>query len=205
MDAGKVEVLLILGGNPVATAPADLQFGERLAKVGFRAHLGLYDDETALLCHWHVPEAHYLESWGDVRASDGTVSIIQPLIAPLYDGKTAHEVLAAAAGREQTPYDLVREYWRTQPGAADFERWWRTALHDGLVAGTALPAKAVALRADWVEAAMRHARRPSTRRRVSSWCSASIRACSTAASPTTAGSRKCRSPSPSSPGTTPRS
>jgi len=154
MDAGKVEVLLILGGNPVATTPADFQFGERLAKVGFRAHLGLYDDETALLCHWHVPEAHYLESWSDVRAADGTVSIIQPLIAPLYDGKTAHEVLAVAAGREQTSYDLVRKYWRPQPGAADFERWWRTALHDGLVEGTALPAKTVALRTDWVETAM---------------------------------------------------
>ena len=154
MDAGKVEVLLILGGNPVATTPADFQFGERLAKVGFRAHLGLYDDETALLCHWHVPEAHYLESWSDVRAADGTVSIIQPLIAPLYDGKTAHEVLAVAAGREQTSYDLVRKYWRPQQGAADFERWWRTALHDGLVEGTALPAKTVALRTDWVETAM---------------------------------------------------
>ena len=154
MDAGKVEVLLILGGNPVATAPADFQFGERLAKVGFRAHLGLYDDETALLCHWHVPEAHYLESWSDVRAADGTVSVIQPLIAPLYDGKTAHEVLAVAAGRERRPYDLVRDYWRTKQGAADFERWWRTALHDGLVEGTALPDKTVALRTDWVETAM---------------------------------------------------
>jgi molybdopterin-containing oxidoreductase family iron-sulfur binding subunit len=101
-----------------------------------------------------VPEAHYLETWSDVRAADGTVSIVQPLIAPLYDGKTAHEVLAAAAGREQTPYDVVRGYWKAKHGTGDFERWWRTALHDGLVADTALPAKTTALRSDWVEAAI---------------------------------------------------
>jgi molybdopterin-containing oxidoreductase family iron-sulfur binding subunit len=153
MDAGKVEVLVILGDNPVATAPADLRFAERLAKVAFRAHLGLYEDETALLCHWHVPEAHYLEGWSDVRAADGTVSIVQPLIAPLYDGKTAHEVLAAAAGREKTSYDLVRDYWQKQ-GVADLERWWRTVLHDGMAEGTALPAKDVTIKTDWVEAAL---------------------------------------------------
>jgi MoCo/4Fe-4S cofactor protein with predicted Tat translocation signal len=150
MAAGKVTTLLILGANPVATAPADLEFAEQLGKVAFRAHLGLYDDETALLCHWHVPEAHYLESWGDVRATDGTVSIVQPLIAPLYDGKTAHEVLAAAAGREQTAYELVRAQWQGTHGTGDFERWWRTALHDGLVPGTALPPKDVRIGSDWV-------------------------------------------------------
>ena len=90
MNAGKVDVLLILGGNPVFTAPADLNFAEALDKVANRVHLGLYYDETAEQCHWHIPEAHYLESWGDVRAFDGTVSLIQPLIAPLYDGRTAH-------------------------------------------------------------------------------------------------------------------
>src|SRR5262249_43397948 len=95
MAAGRVELLVIIGGNPVYTAPADLRFAEHLGQVGMRVHLGLYDDETAALCHWHLPEAHYLESWGDARAYDGTVSIIQPLIAPLYNGKSAHEVLAA--------------------------------------------------------------------------------------------------------------
>jgi MoCo/4Fe-4S cofactor protein with predicted Tat translocation signal len=151
MDEGKVETLLILGANPVATAPADLHFADQLAKVAFRAHLGLYDDETAQLCHWHVPEAHYLESWSDVRASDGTVSIVQPLIAPLYDGKTAHEVLAAAAGREQSSYEIVRGYWKGEHGGDDYERWWRTALHDGLIAGSALPAKTVGLADSWVD------------------------------------------------------
>src|SRR5258707_126019 len=84
MRAGRVALLLVLGGNPVFTAPADLRFNEALDRVPFRAHLGLYDDETARLCHWHVPEAHYLESWGDVRAVDGTATLLQPLIAPLY-------------------------------------------------------------------------------------------------------------------------
>ena len=89
IEAGQVDVLLMLGGNPVFTAPADMQFREKLLKVGLRIHLGQHEDETAELCHWHIPEAHYLESWGDVRAFDGTVSIIQPLIAPLYEGKSA--------------------------------------------------------------------------------------------------------------------
>ncbi len=154
IDTEKVDVLLILGGNPVATAPADFQFGERLAKVAFRVHLGLYDDETALLCHWHVPEAHYLEAWSDVRAADGTTTIVQPLIAPLYEGRTAHEVLAACAGKEKTSYDLVRAYWQSQQAGPGFERWWRKAVHDGVVADSALPAKTVALRPDWVDAAV---------------------------------------------------
>jgi molybdopterin-containing oxidoreductase family iron-sulfur binding subunit len=151
MQAGEVELLLILGGNPVLTAPADLRFADHLARVGMRVHVGLYDDETSLLCHWHVPEAHFLESWSDVRAADGTASIVQPLIAPLYDGKTAHEVLAACAGHpERSSYELVRDYWKRQHADGDFERFWRRALHDGVVAGTALPAKTtVRLRPDW--------------------------------------------------------
>ncbi len=153
MDAGKVTVLLVLGGNPVATAPSDLRFAERLTKVPFRAHLGLYEDETAVLSHWHVPEAHYLESWSDVRSADGTITIVQPLIAPLYDGKTAHEVLAAAAGRAQPSFDVVRAEWKSKQ-SGDFERWWRTTLHDGLVAGTALAPKTVTFTTDWVDGAV---------------------------------------------------
>jgi molybdopterin-containing oxidoreductase family iron-sulfur binding subunit len=139
MDAETVQLLLIIGGNPAYTAPADLRFSERLAKVDMRIHLGLHDDETSLLCHWHVPEAHYLESWSDVRAYDGTVTLLQPLIAPLYDGKTAHELLAVCLDSpEQTPYDVVRAYWKMQHGDADFDRWWEKALHDGVVPGTAV-------------------------------------------------------------------
>src|SRR5262249_38601730 len=91
MRAGKVSTLVIVGGNPVFDAPPDLSFADAMAKVGLRIHLGLYNDETSRLCHWHVNEAHPLESWTDARAVDGTVTILQPLIAPLFAGKTAHE------------------------------------------------------------------------------------------------------------------
>jgi molybdopterin-containing oxidoreductase family iron-sulfur binding subunit len=112
MNAGSVSFLLILGGNPVYTAPADLKIADALGKVGLRAHLGSHQDETAALCHWHIPEAHFLESWSDVRASDGTVSIIQPLIAPLYGGRSAHEIVAALSDSGPRPaYELVRAFW----------------------------------------------------------------------------------------------
>jgi molybdopterin-containing oxidoreductase family iron-sulfur binding subunit len=154
MDAEQVELLLIAGGNPVVTAPADLGFAERLATVDLRVHLGLYDDETSRLCHWHLPETHYLEAWSDTRAFDGAVTIMQPLIAPLYEGRSAHEVLAAFAGEpERKGYDLVRAHWRGARGGDDasFERFWRRALHDGVVPDTALPPTPVALRRDWLE------------------------------------------------------
>jgi molybdopterin-containing oxidoreductase family iron-sulfur binding subunit len=150
MDAGQVDVLVMLDTNPVYAAPADLAFADHLTKVGLRIHYGLYVDETAELSHWHVPATHYLESWSDARAYDGTVSIIQPLIAPLYEGKTPHELLSALLGApERASYDLVRDYWRMQwlaPSADGFEAQWRKAVHDGVVAGSALPA----VPADWV-------------------------------------------------------
>jgi anaerobic selenocysteine-containing dehydrogenase len=99
MEAGAVQTLIVLGGNPAYTAPADAQFGARLARVPFTVHLSLYENETSALCRWRVPEAHYLESWSDVRAFDGSASIIQPLIAPLYGGRTAHELVSALLGR----------------------------------------------------------------------------------------------------------
>lgn len=147
MDAGRVAMLIIIGGNPAFTAPADIPFADSLSRVALRAHLSLYEDETSALCHWHIPEAHYLETWSDGRAYDGTVSIIQPLIAPLYGGKTAHEVVAALLGEpDSTPYDIVRGYWESRSNANDFERFWRTALHDGLIAGTAFPPKSIGLK-----------------------------------------------------------
>jgi molybdopterin-containing oxidoreductase family iron-sulfur binding subunit len=148
MNAGQVQVLLIFGGNPVYTAPADLGFAEALDKVVLRIRVGLYDDETSASCHWQVPETHYLEHWSDVRSFDGTVSIVQPLVQPLYHGRSVHEVLALFTKRpERTPYETVRDFWRTQPQAAgqDFEKFWRKSVHDGLVAGTALPPKAVSV------------------------------------------------------------
>ena len=112
MEAGQVDLLVIADSNPVFTAPADLRFAEHLLKVKRRIHMGLYQDETATLCHWHVPQAHYLESWSDARAFDGTVTILQPLIAPLYDGKSIHQLLSVLSGRPQrSSHDIVREYW----------------------------------------------------------------------------------------------
>ncbi|MBP7571165.1 MAG: TAT-variant-translocated molybdopterin oxidoreductase [Acidobacteria bacterium] len=149
MEAGLVETLFILGSNPVYTAPADLEFGRRLEKVKQRFHLGQHLDETAALSQWHVPEAHYLESWGDVRAADGTASLIQPLIAPLHGGRTAHEVLGALGQQAgQSAYSIVRAYWQARlapEGGPAFERQWRRALHDGLIPGTAATARAVKL------------------------------------------------------------
>jgi len=149
MKAGKVSLLVILGGNPVYDAPADLNFGEVLkgGSVPLRIHHGLYQNETAELCQWHVPATHELESWGDARAYDGTVSIIQPLIAPLYSGKSALEFVALLSGQaDATGYDLTRAYWQKQHGGADFEQFWRKSLHDGWIEGAALPTKTVTVK-----------------------------------------------------------
>jgi molybdopterin-containing oxidoreductase family iron-sulfur binding subunit len=140
MEAGKVSLLIILGGNPVYDAPADLKFADILksGNVPVRVHHGLYQDETAELCQWHVPATHELESWGDARAYDGTVSIIQPLISPLYNGKSAIEFVALLSGQaEASGYDLVRASWQKQHAGADFEQFWRKSLHDGWLEGTA--------------------------------------------------------------------
>ncbi|HYH09946.1 MAG TPA: TAT-variant-translocated molybdopterin oxidoreductase [Thermoanaerobaculia bacterium] len=142
MNAGAVRALIILGGNPVFDAPADLQFAKALDRVPFRVHHSLYYDETSYACHWHIPDTHWLETWSDARGHDGTVSIIQPLIAPLYNGRSAHEVVGALiGGLDQTPYQTVRNYWF---GRGATEATWRKWLHDGLMAGTALPPIAVA-------------------------------------------------------------
>jgi len=119
IDAGRVELLVIIGGNPVYNAPADMKLTfERLQKAKLRVHLSEYRDETSNFCHWHVPAAHYLESWGDTRSYDGTVTIIQPLIEPLYEGKTAHELLAVFSDQyDRKPYDIVKSYWQSQRGA----------------------------------------------------------------------------------------
>jgi molybdopterin-containing oxidoreductase family iron-sulfur binding subunit len=140
LNAGKVEILVMMGVNPAYDAPADLNFKEALRKAAGNSgavivQLSQYQNETTDFCHWHIPEAHYLESWSDCRAYDGTASIIQPLILPLYDGKSMHELLAPF---EDLPgavaYDRVRAYWQTQHGGDDFESWWRRQVHNGFVA-----------------------------------------------------------------------
>jgi MoCo/4Fe-4S cofactor protein with predicted Tat translocation signal len=151
MNAGKVDLLIILGGNPAYDAPSDLNFADALksGKVPLRVHHGLYQNETAELCHWHVNQAHELEAWGDARACDGTASIIQPLIAPLYNGKSALEFVALLSGQADVAgYDLIRAYWQKQPleicndgFCDDFEQVWRKSLHDGWIAGTSFATK----------------------------------------------------------------
>ena len=134
---GLVETLLVLGVNPVLTAPADLEFAGLYQRVPRRIHLGLYLDETARLSHWHVPEAHYLETWSDALAFDGTPSIIQPLIAPLYEGRSPHELLSTLAGRPgERPYDAVRQFWRAATGTEAFDDHWEKWLHDGVIPHT---------------------------------------------------------------------
>src|SRR5579864_4285656 len=153
MRGGKVEMLVILGGNPVYDAPADFGFSDALknSNVPLRIHLGQHNNETAELCHWHVNEAHYLEAWGDTRAYDGTVSIVQPLIAPLYGGKSALELLAPFAGQgEATGYALVQNYWKSHPPQInvaglppEFDEVWRKSLEQGWIDGTTAQPKTV--------------------------------------------------------------
>ncbi len=143
MAAGKVEFLLMIDGNPAYTAPADLDFRAAMGKVKTNAHLSRYADETSDLCQWHIPGVHPLESWGDARAFDGSVSLIQPMIQPLYTGsKSAHELFSALGEKtERASYDIVREYWKAQNLASDFENAWATSLSQGMIAGHELPAR----------------------------------------------------------------
>ena len=92
MSAGNIETLLILGGNPVYNSPANINFAE-LRKVPTSIHLSLYRNETSLQCSWHLPQAHFLESWGDARAYDGSYNVIQPMIEPFYGGRSAIEIM----------------------------------------------------------------------------------------------------------------
>jgi MoCo/4Fe-4S cofactor protein with predicted Tat translocation signal len=170
IDGGRVKMLVIIGGNPVYNTPADLKLDQtRLFKTKLRVHLSQYKDETSRLCHWHIPESHYLEAWSDTRSYDGTVSIVQPLIEPLYQSKSAHELLAVFTPQyDKKPYDMIRDYWRGASGtrgssptvseglttppvlstpSGDFETWWRKCVHDGFVPNTALPVKTVSAKA----------------------------------------------------------
>ncbi|MGE5261969.1 MAG: TAT-variant-translocated molybdopterin oxidoreductase [Acidobacteriota bacterium] len=150
LAAGHVELIMLIGCNPVYNAPADFDFADRLSQARLRVHSGLYQDETAATCQWHIPQAHYLEAWSDARAYDGTVSIIQPLIAPLYSGKSIHEVLGALDDQPQTPgHDIVRNFWETQHPGSDFDVFWHKALNDGVVPNTAARSRTPVLKTGW--------------------------------------------------------
>jgi len=150
MKGKQVDLLLILGGNPAYDTPADVNFATVLsefssegnARQTLAVHLSSHYDETSFLCRWHIPHSHYLESWGDVRAYDGTISIIQPLIAPLFPSQTPYDLLnALLADTTRSTYETLRDFWRPQvPQGQDFDGLWQTSLHNGFIEGTAAPA-----------------------------------------------------------------
>ncbi len=144
MNAKAVDVLFILGVNPAYSSPADLNFPDALKQVPMSVHMGAHVDETAVQSDYHVNEAHYLETWGDGRAFDGTVSVSQPLIAPLFHGHSCLELVAGLT--KDAPFttgqELVRAFWQNQPKdgtATDFGAWWQHVLQDGVVPGSAFP------------------------------------------------------------------
>ena len=149
MNAGTVQTLVILGGNPVFDAPADLDFAMAMSKVPHTIALGHTVDETSSRAEWHIPRAHYLESWGDARAVGGVLSVVQPLILPLFGGRTPVEVLTLMVGDKERPgYDVVRDTWKTVLGESEFDRKWNRVLHDGLLAGSELPEVAPAVKGE---------------------------------------------------------
>ncbi len=138
LSAGQVKTLIAIECNPVYDSPADLNFAAALEKVPFRVHFGLGENETSALCEWQLPASHPLESWSDLRGPDGTASIVQPLIEPLYDTRTPHELLAILAGYiSPSSYQIVKETWRPQGKADGFDDQWRKSLEDGVIAGSA--------------------------------------------------------------------
>ena len=138
LNAGQVKTLIAIECNPAYDAPADLDFRSALRKAEFRAHLSQIADETSALCEWRLPASHALESWSDLRAPDGTASIVQPLIEPLYDTRTAHELVATLSGQTGAkPYGLVQDTWRSRASKDAFDGWWKKVLEDGVIPDTA--------------------------------------------------------------------
>jgi molybdopterin-containing oxidoreductase family iron-sulfur binding subunit len=158
---GRVQTLVILGGNAVYNAPADLEFGSLMKQVESTIRLGYHVDETSTQANWHLPKAHYLESWGDARTGDGTVVAIQPLIEPLFGGRTALELVAQLGHFETTqPYEIVRRAFRRVSGvsAEGLEAAWREFLHEGLLADSAYPVDNSVLRWEAVVGAVKAAK-----------------------------------------------
>jgi MoCo/4Fe-4S cofactor protein with predicted Tat translocation signal len=138
LNSNQVDLLLILGGNPVYNAPPELNLRGAIQLAKVRVRLGLYDDETSEVCQWLIPETHTFEQWGDAPAYDGTMTLMQPLIAPLYGGKSAHDLLIAFTETpEKSTYQIVRDYWTTKHTGADFDTWWKHSIHDGYIKDSA--------------------------------------------------------------------
>ncbi len=141
LNGGQVDLLLILGGNPVYTAPVEFNLHEVIQKAKMRVRLGQYADDTSNVCQWIIPETHAFEQWSDAPAYDGTMTIMQPMIAPLYGSKSAHDLLNAFGETpELSGYETLRGYWNTKHTGADFDTFWKKSVHDGWVAGSALAA-----------------------------------------------------------------
>ena len=164
IEAGAVDTLIIDAWNPVYASAGDLDLAALLQKVPNTLYHHAHPDETAKACNWLVPQAHELESWGDARATDGTVSIIQPLVAPLFGGAPSVSFWAALVGKgEQSAYELVRQYWaeRTGQSGESFDAAWRKWLADGMLAGTAEPQVPASVSMAGVTSAVQAAPRPS--------------------------------------------
>src|SRR5207244_275146 len=135
MNRGTVDLLIVLGSNPVYDAPADIDFASALKKVKLSVHHTLHPNETSRLCHWLIPAAHFLEAWSDACAFDGSISVLQPLIEPLYANVSVHEMIGALDERPvRSAYEIVREFWRSRNQTPQFELDWRRALSDGVFA-----------------------------------------------------------------------
>src|SRR5580700_6925959 len=146
LHGGQVDLLLILGGNPVYSSPPELNLRGAIQMAKMRVRLAEHIDETSEVCQWLIPQAHPFEHWSDAPAYDGTVSIIQPLITPLYGGKSSHELLAAMSSQpERSGHDVVRDHWNVSGASTDFDTVWRRWLHDGVVPDTAYATKPVAV------------------------------------------------------------
>lgn len=163
VDAGKVQALVITAWNPVFAAPSDVDVAGLIKKVPLSIYLGAHDDETGKLATWYLPSQHPLETWGDTRAVDGTTSLVQPLIRPLFDGQSEYDLLAAFLDApEQTPYDQLRAFWSGKVGALGFDAKWETWLSTGIVDGQAVPAQTPSLNPAGLTAALAKPPAPSS-------------------------------------------
>ncbi len=153
IESKQVQHVLVFGGNPAFDAPADAGFAKALAAAATSVHVSTFFDETSAACQWHLNEAHFLEAWDDTRAEDGTYAIVQPLIAPLYDGRTAAEVVRLLLGETKRAHEIVRDSFAKAAGGSFDEKAWKRALHDGVHANSAWPGESVTGRAAEVAAA----------------------------------------------------
>ncbi|MCW8127709.1 4Fe-4S dicluster domain-containing protein [Microbulbifer halophilus] len=152
VNAGEIDSLVIIDSNPVYSVPADLNFSKTFRKIPWRLHWGEYLDETAKLCHWHIPAAHALETWGDARAYDGSAALLQPLIQPLHGGLSALQFLQMLeSGKKGESLALLQDFWKTQYSGDDFEHFWRRSLRDGLVPESAATTVNTEISPGWLQ------------------------------------------------------